>query len=282
MSALGWWYQHFAFPNGARTGDGEDPGYDAEARWALIEPFVPRDLRGKTVLDVGGNAGFLGIQMKLRGAERAVLVEPFVEFAAQARFAAAEFGVALEIVNEDAHTFVLTTEERFDYVIFLGLLYHLKYPGLVLDRLAEMTRERIFVHSHIVGAEGDAGAGKRDYRRAADDALLEDPAYPRLAFVEHLYNADPTNWWIPNPAALAALVRSAGLGIVGRPHPQVIVAEPEVYFGTVVLPKLVFPRYGKKGGARFPGPQRCDPELWADLLRRGRRSGGPGDREGSA
>jgi hypothetical protein len=58
-----------------------------------------------------------------------VLVDPFVEFNRQARFAATQFGVELEIVNEDAHTYCLTTDERFDYVIFLGLLYHLKLSG---------------------------------------------------------------------------------------------------------------------------------------------------------
>jgi tRNA (mo5U34)-methyltransferase len=30
---------------------------------------------------------------------------------------------------------------------------------------------------------------------------LDDPAYPKLMFVENLYNGDVTNWWIPNHAA---------------------------------------------------------------------------------
>lgn len=185
--------------------------------------------------------------MKLRGSSRCVLVDPFAEFNRQAQFAAAQFGVELEIVNEDAHTHCLTTEERFDYVIFLGLFYHLKYPGLVLDRLAEMTRHRIYIQSHLIGSEADHYEGKDNYERSLDDPLLDDPAYPKLMFVENLYNGDATNWWIPNSAALAALVRSAGLRILERPHPQIIVAEPEFRFGKVVYPKLVFPRYGKRG-----------------------------------
>ena len=190
--------------------------------------------------------------MKLRGAGRCVLVDPFVEFNRQARFAAAQFGVELEIVNEDAHVYCLTTDERFDYVIFLGLFYHLKYPGLVLDRLAEMTRHRIYIQSHIIGTETDNYQNKPNYERSLDDALLDDPAYPKLMFVENLYNGDATNWWIPNSAALAALVRSAGLRIIERPHPHIVVAEPEFHFGKVVYQKLIFPRYGK-GGAAYPG-----------------------------
>ena len=268
MRSLGWWYQHFDLPNGLRTGKGE--GYDALARWNLIAPHVPADLAGKTVLDLGGNAGFFSIQMKLRGASRCVLVDPFVEFNRQAQFAAAQFGVELEVVNEDAHTYCLTTDDRFDYVLFLGLLYHLKYPGLVLDRLAEMTKHRIYIQSNIIGTEADTYQNKPDYERFIDDSILDDQAFPKLMFVENLYNGDATNWWIPNYAALAALVRSSGLKILDRPHPQVIVAEPELHFGKVVYPKLVFPRYGKKGGALYPGAQQYEPELWEELIRRSR------------
>lgn len=260
LRSLGWWYQHFAFPNGVKTGTGAPPGYDARSRWSFIEAFVPDDLTGKSVLDLGGNAGFFSIQMKLRGAQRCVLVDPFEIAIKQAGFAARQFGVSLELVMEDAHTYCLTTEERFDFVLFLGLFYHLKYPGIVLDRLAEMTRERIYIHSHVIGHKREPFISRPDYKRKSDDPLLEHPGFPRLAFVEEQYNEDSTNWWIPNRTGMEAMVRSAGLRIVDRPHRQIIVADPEVYFGKQVYSKLVFPRYGKKGGAVLPGPQGYDPE----------------------
>jgi tRNA (mo5U34)-methyltransferase len=224
IRSLGWWYQHFEFPNGARTGDGKEPGYDAETRWRLIEQHVPKDLTGKTVLDMGGNAGFFSIQMKLRGAAKCILVDPLIEFIEQAKFASSQFGVELDLAVEDAHTFCLTTEERFDYVIFLGLLYHLKYPSLVLDRLSEMTKEMIFIQSNILGNETDSYDQKTDYERDRDDSILEDPSYPKMCFIEDRYNGDPTNWWLPNYTCLAAMVRSAGLRIIDRPHPHIIVA----------------------------------------------------------
>ena len=220
VRALGWWYQHFELPSGVFTGIGKDPAYRPETRWKLLEPYVPQDLSGQTVLDVGGNAGFFSIQMKLRGAKRCVLVEPYVEFVRQAEYVAGEFDVKLEIVNDDVHTYCLTTEERFDYVIFLGLFYHLKYPVLVLDRLAEMTKRRIFFHSHVVGKEGSTYDDRANYARGTDDALIDDPVFPRMMFIEKLYNSDPTNWWIPNHTALEPLLRSAGLKVVARPHSQ--------------------------------------------------------------
>lgn len=270
VEALGIWYQHFRFPNGVRTGTDQKLGYDAELRWALIDPYLPKDLTGKTVLDLGGNAGFFSIQMKLKGALRCVLVDPYAECLRQASFASEQFQVDLELINHDAHTYCLTTEERFDYVLFLGLLYHLKYPGIVLDRLAEMTKDRIFILSAIVGLERETHEHKDDYERRKDDSLLKDPTFPKLVFIENSYNHDLTNWWLPNFAALEAMVRSAGLRILDRPHPHLIVAEPEVYRGKVIFPKLVFPAYGKRGGPTFPGPQVHDPVHWLDIARQSR------------
>lgn len=230
---LGWWYQHFELPGGVPTGNGQDPSYRPETRWKHLEPYVPEDLSGKTVLDVGGNAGYFSVQMKKRGAGRCVLVEPYVEFARQAEFVRKRFGVELVIVNEDIHTYCLTTEERYDYVLFLGLFYHLKYPVLVLDRLAEMTKQRMLFQSYRTGAGNAAARQQTDCGRGADDAVLNDPGFPRLMFVEDLYNGDPTNWWIPNSGGLEALLRSAGLKVVAHPHPEVFVADPERYLGKV-------------------------------------------------
>ena len=265
---LGWWYQDFELPNGVRTGTGKEPSYRPEGRWGLIKTHVPEDLSGRSVLDVGGNAGYFSIQMKLRGAGRCVLVEPYREFAAQAAYAAGEFGAELEVVNEDVHTYCLTTEERFDYVLFLGLFYHLKYPVIVLDRLAEMTKERIVLHSYSVEAEGgkEADLG-RDLDRV-DDAEIDKSDFPAMKFIERRYNDDPTNWWFPTHTALEPMIRSAGLKVVARPHTQLIVAEPQRPLGKVVFPKLVFPKYAKPGGPVHPGPQQVDPELWRKLLRR--------------
>ncbi len=271
LEQLGWWYQHFELPNGLRTGDGNEPAYRPEMRWRLIEPYVPADLAGTTVLDLGGNAGYFSIQMKLRGAARCVLVEPYDEFAAQARFAAREFGVELEIAQEDAQVYCLTTDERFDYVLFLGLFYHLKYPGIVLDRAAEMARKRMFLASNIVGPEAEGGSEKDNYERFTDDGILEQPSFPRMIFVEQLYNGDPTNWWLPNYSALPALLRSAGMKVIARPHPHVLVAEPERYLGKAVYGNLVFPKHGKATGALHPGRQRVDPALWAALCERAAR-----------
>jgi tRNA (mo5U34)-methyltransferase len=267
VRSLGWWYQCFELPGGVMTSPGHPPAYDPGTRWKFLEPFIPADLTGKTVLDVGGNAGYFSVQMMRRGAQSCTLIEPFEEFSAQAKYVAESFGYDIDVVSEDIHTWCLTTESRFDYVIFLGLFYHLKYPGIVLDRLAEMTRERMLFQSHIVGEEALNYETRSDYAPGQDDPILRDPAFPRMAFIENLYNGDPTNWWIPNATALEPLLRSAGMKVIARPHAQLLVAEPENVPGKVVYPKLVFPKYGKPEGAVHPGPQRVAPDLWKQLLK---------------
>jgi tRNA (mo5U34)-methyltransferase len=250
VRALGWWYQHFELPDGTWTGDGTPPAYYPEERWNAFAGHIPESLAGKSVLDVGGNAGYFAIRMLLRGAKSCTLVDPYREFAAQARFAAAQFGVKLKVVTDDIHTFCLTTEDRFDYVLFLGTFYHLKYPVLVLDRLAEMTKERMVLQSHARTPEEGAGE------------------LPTMAFVEGDYRGDHSNWWVPTHEALDAMTRSAGLRVVARPHPEVVVAEPERYLGKVTYRKLVFPRWGKPGHELLPGAQNVDPDLWQELLDR--------------
>jgi hypothetical protein len=53
--------------------------------------------------------------------------------------------------------------------------------------------------------------GHYDVRIAlADRDRLLDSAWPKMAFVEHSLEGDPTNWWVPNQAAVEALLRSCG------------------------------------------------------------------------
>ncbi len=144
-----------------------------------------------------------------------------------------------------------------------------------------MTKDRLYLALAVIGPEADQQAKKPNYERSTDDDLLLDPGFPKLAFVEDHCNSDPTNWWFPNYSALPAMLRSAGLRVIARPHPHVLIAEPERYLGKVVYEKLIFPRYGKREGSLSPGLQRVDPELWAELgksaaeFRRSQRSERP-------
>ena len=57
---------------------------------------MPADLTGKTVLDIGCNAGFYAMEMKRRGAARVLGVDFDEDYLAQARFAAEVEGLDIE------------------------------------------------------------------------------------------------------------------------------------------------------------------------------------------
>jgi tRNA (mo5U34)-methyltransferase len=52
---------------------------------------------------------------------------------------------------------------------------------------------------------------------------FDDPGYPKLHFIEHEYAGDWTNWWAPNAACSAAMLRSAGFEILEHPEEEVFV-----------------------------------------------------------
>jgi hypothetical protein len=58
-----------------------------------------------------------------------------------------------------------------------------------------------------------------------DTAPFDRPGFPKLHFVEHAYAGDSTNWWIPNRACSAAMLRSAGFHILSNPEPEVYVCD---------------------------------------------------------
>ena len=52
---------------------------------------------------------------------------------------------------------------------------------------------------------------------------FDAPGYPKLHFIEHQYAGDWTNWWAPNAACSAAMLRSAGFEILERPEDEVFI-----------------------------------------------------------
>ena len=58
------------------------------------------------------------------------------------------------------------------------------------------------------------------------DPMLQ-PGWPRMAFIEKSWAGDPTNWWVPNRAAVEAVLRSSGLCVRARPADEMYVCEPD-------------------------------------------------------
>src|SRR5207237_8164872 len=105
-------------------------------KWANFKHAIPADLRGKSVLDIGCNAGFYSLEMKRRGADRVVAIDSDPVYLAQARFAAEVTGAEIEFRELDVYH-VGRLKETFALVLLMGVPYHLRHPLLALDLLNE-------------------------------------------------------------------------------------------------------------------------------------------------
>lgn len=206
---------------GVWTAPGHFLGDYPQVKWARFADALPADLRGRTVLDIGCNAGFYAMEMKKRGADRVVAVDSDPRYLAQARLAADVHGLDIEFQNLTVYD-VGDLRETFDLVLFMGVFYHLRHPLLALDRIREHVARDILIFQSMLRGSEDVFRPEADYA-FAEGRVFDEPGFPRMHFIEHNYAGDPTNWWIPNRAAVEALLRSAGFTICDHPEEEVYV-----------------------------------------------------------
>ena len=188
-------------------------------KYQQFRDTIPSDLSGKTVLDIGCNAGFYSMEMKRRGAVRVLGIDTDERYLAQARFAASIEGLAIDYERCSVWE-VASLGERFDLVIFMGVLYHLRHPLLALDLIHEHVAKDLFLFQSLQRGSACIFAPEEDYD-FKEAAVFDEPGYPKMHFVEQRYCGDPTNWWLPNRACTEAMLRSAGFAILAQPEDEV-------------------------------------------------------------
>jgi tRNA (mo5U34)-methyltransferase len=245
VRALSPWFHNLEL-EGVRTAPDHFLGDYPGAVWRALAPELPADLSGKSVLDVGCNAGFFSLELKRRGAARVLGVDLDARYLAQARLAAEIARLDVELRQLSVYDVARLEGERFDVVVFMGVLYHLRHPLLALDLIrAHVAPELLVFQSMIRGSQGRFPAAP-DYPFEERD-VFDHPSWPKLHFVEGRYAHDETNWWIPNRACVEAMLRSAGFAPSPVPGTEVYLcrsADPDP-FGGPVYPA----RSGEDGGA---------------------------------
>ena len=76
--------------------------------------------------------------------------------------------------------------ERFDLVLFLGVLYHLRHPLLALDLIHDHVAGDLMVFQSMQRGSRDLEPIETDYD-FWETAQFERPGYPKLHFIEHRY-----------------------------------------------------------------------------------------------
>jgi len=171
--------------------------------WETTYQFPSRkDLKGKTLLDIGTMNGIMAYEAERRGASRVLAIDRDPPAFPDAREAFELAGRALRskvVSYEGLSIYELDPAERgqFDFVLLYGVLYHLKFPLLGLYRAARVCTEQLIVETHVT---------------THDD--LEQPMM--LFYPGSELNGERTNWWGPNPRAVDAMMEHLGFEVIGR------------------------------------------------------------------
>ena len=208
IRALDPWFHDLDLGPGLRTKlapCADEPIDHPKPTWSVIRSFLPGDLFGRSVLDVGCNAGFYSFEARRLGAARVLGVDSQRREIAQARLAAEILGLDVAFRRCSVYDLSIADPGAFDVVLALGLLYHCRHPLLALERLLEVTRGTLLLES-AVAREDEAPAPRGRmigglFRELAPAYYVENGPDS----VEAVYN-----WFLPSAACLTMLLRTVG------------------------------------------------------------------------
>ena len=225
ISELGDWFHNIDL-YGVPTAPNHFLGDFPNVKWKHIEKAIPKNLVGASVLDIGCNGGFYSIQMKRRGAERVLGIDVDERYLNQGRFAAKTLGLDIDFERRSVYE-VAGLDEQFDFVIFMGVLYHLRYPLFALDNVIKKIAPggTMLFQTMLRGSE-ETRAWEKNYH-FWNKEIFQSPEFPRMYFIENCYANDYTNWWIPNRACAEAMLRSSGLELLSNPESETWLCAPK-------------------------------------------------------
>ena len=155
---------------------------------------IPADLDGRRVLDVGAASGWNAFEMERRGAE--VMAVDCVEYS-ELREVGELRGSRIDYRLLDVDELDPAEIGTFDYILFFGVLYHLRHPLLGLEKICALARDCVFVESFVAD-----GLGER-----SDACTMEFYETDELG-------GQIDNWFGPTTKCLMAMCRSAGFAQV--------------------------------------------------------------------
>ena len=167
------------------------------------------------MLDVGCNAGYFAIQMKMRAAGRVLGIDSMEHFIKQAIACRKIWSVDIDYRRMDAHE-LADIREEFDLVVFSGVLYHLKNPLQVLEEVGRICRDAILVESEVITDDPRNFV----YLRHGPPGNFRVTACQKgiMKFVERdELNGDATNWWVPDTECVLGMLRTAGFKYFSNP-----------------------------------------------------------------
>lgn len=176
------WHQRF-------TIDGiTSPGYH-DMNLLISNAEVPADLTGFSVLDIGTTNGAAAFECEKRGAREVVGVDicpPDVfGFDSLATYLKSDVKFLQSSIYQLPSNL---NGQKFDFVIFWGVLYHLRHPLLGLDAIAQVSSDYLTLET-VISSDRDTSA---TFFRGTE------------------LGNDGSNWWAPSEQCLKQMLSSSG------------------------------------------------------------------------
>ncbi|OHB53063.1 MAG: methyltransferase, TIGR04290 family [Planctomycetes bacterium GWF2_41_51] len=219
------WFHNLHLPGGIQTAPNHKLGDFPSFNWLQIAPYLPENINEMTVLDIGCNAGFYSFELAKLGA-KVTAIDSNDHYLRQAKWGAEKLHLEKNITFKNMQLYdLINSDEKYDIIFFLGVFYHLRYPLLGLDIVVSRTNK--FLIFQTLTLPGDDSFERTpfdlDYEKRG---ILNQPNWPRMAFIENRLAGDPTNWWIPNIACVHAMLRASGLVIKHKICREFYICEP--------------------------------------------------------
>jgi tRNA (mo5U34)-methyltransferase len=188
------WHQKFRLADEVWT-----PGVNS-IEWILNKAALPDDLTGLSVLDIGATNGGAAFMLEQHGAARTVAVDIYPEDFFGFRQIKEFLSSSAEFIQSNIYELPELLDEKFDIIIFWGVLYHLRHPLLAIDSLYKLCRSNESIVS---------------FETAVCDHLgqeLEDEPLVRFYRTDEL-SGDHSNWFSPTTRTLRDWLESSGFEI---------------------------------------------------------------------
>ncbi len=192
------WYHSFELPDGAFIDGYMDLDWQRK-RYALFP--IPDDLRGKRLLDIGAWDGWFSFEAERHGAEVTAIdcveIENFLDIRRR-------LSSKVDYRILDFYELPQSGLGKFDFVFFLGVLYHLKHPLLALEIVCGLATDMAIVECFVTDAE--TWPERRE-------------SIPTMEFYETDELGNQLDNWIgPSVGCLMAMCRAAGFARVELLH----------------------------------------------------------------
>jgi tRNA (mo5U34)-methyltransferase len=175
---------------------------------------LPNDLRGKRVLDIGAWNGCFSFECERRGADEIIAFGP--ENPDQTGFNRLKEALKSKVKYQLGSVYDLNPDimGRFDIVLFLGVLYHLRYPLLAIDQIKRIANDLVFIETHVIDncfIEVERNSSNAIPLKKVSLRLIDVPIWQFYKGKE--LGDDFSNWFGPNIKAVMDAFKSAGFDI---------------------------------------------------------------------